>query len=317
MCRVKIIPYLFQISTPIVRKNKVHWYNHQCLLIIIEKKNQMINILTDSTADLSIKDCEANCIDIIPMYIQMNGKVYKDGEDIVPEMLFETVRETGKYPTTSAPSPSDFVHFFDRNAPSVYIGVSGKLSATIRNAELALRELGNKAVDVVDSLSISTGYGQVVLQAAKWRDEGMRFEELGYRIRERIKNTRGIFILDTLDYIYHGGRCSAIEHFFASVLKIRPFLQALPDGTLGVLQKIRGSREKALKALFDYFKEQLISYEIPEIYITHLDCEDEANFLVDEIHSLGLPIDIKTAKVGCVLATHSGPNPIGIAYHVK
>lgn len=277
----------------------------------------MINILTDSTADISNELCEAYHIDTIPMYIQLNGKVYKDGEDIVPEMLFETVRETGKFPTTSAPSPGDFVQFFDRNAPSIYIGVSGKLSTTLRNAELALKEMGNKAVDLVDSLSISTGYGQVVLQAAKWRDEGMGFKELGQCIRDRIKKPRGIFILDTLDYIYHGGRCSAIEHFFSSKLKLRPFLQVLPDGTLGVLQKVGGSREKALNALFDYFKEQLTLYDISEIFITHLDCDEEANSLVEQIQSLGKPIEIRTAQAGCVLATHSGPKPIGIAYHVK
>ncbi len=277
----------------------------------------MINILTDSTADISKEECEAYQIDTIPMYIQLNGKVYKDGEDIVPEMLFETVRKTGKFPTTSAPSPSDFVHFFDRNAPSIYIGVSGKLSTTLRNAELGLKELGNKAVDLVDSLSLSTGYGQVVLQAAKWRDEGMGFKELGHCIRNRIKNTRGIFILDTLDFIFHGGRCSAVEHFFSSLLKIRPFLQVLPDGTLGVLQKVHGSREKALNTLINYFKEQLTCYDIPEIFITHLDCDEEANFLVGQIQSLGIPIEIRTARVGCVLATHSGPKPIGIAYHIK
>lgn len=277
----------------------------------------MINILTDSTADISKELCEAYQIKTIPMYIQLNGKVYKDGEDIVPEMLFETVKNTGQFPTTSAPPPGDFLKFFDGNIPSVYIGVSGKLSTTFRNAQLALNELGNKMIDLVDSLSISTGYGQVVLQAAKWRDEGMSFEELGQRIRQRVKKTRGFFILDTLDYIYHGGRCSAVEHFFSTILKIRPFLQIRPDGTLGVVQKVRGSREKAINALLAYFKEQMMLYEIPEIYITHLDCNEEAQFLVDQIKSIGKPIDIMTARVGCVLATHSGPKPIGIAYYIK
>lgn len=277
----------------------------------------MINILTDSTADLSKVDCKTYHIETIPMYIQLNGKVYKDGEDIVPEMLFETVRNTGKFPTTSAPSPSDFVHFFDRHDPSIYIGVSGKLSTTLRNAELAVKELESKTVDLIDSLSLSSGYGQVVLQAAKWRDEGMGFIELGQRIRERIKKSRGIFILDTLEYIFHGGRCSAIEHFFSSVLKIRPFLHVRPDGTLGVLQKVRGSREKALQALNDHFKEQIDRYHVPEIFITHLDCDEEAKSLAEGIQSLGSGIEIKTGRVGCVLATHSGPKPIGIAYHVK
>lgn len=277
----------------------------------------MVNILTDSTSDISKDVCEFYNIDVIPMYIQLNGKVYKDGEEIVPEMLFETVSKTGQFPTTSAPPPGDFIKFFDRNGPSIYIGVSSKLSTTFRNAQLAVNELGKNTIDLIDSLSISSGYGQVVLQAASWRNEGMGFKELGYRIRDRIKKSRGFFILDTLDYIYHGGRCSAIEHFFSAMLKIRPFLQILPDGTLGVLKKVRGSRGKAINTLLSYFIDQLSFYDIPEIYLTHLECDEEASYLLKQIKSLGNPIQIKTGKVGCVLATHSGPKPIGIAYHIQ
>jgi DegV family protein with EDD domain len=277
----------------------------------------MINILTDSTADIPKELCKSYQIETIPVYIQLNGRVYKDGEDIYPEMLFDTVRKTGRYPTTSAPSPNDFVEFFNRETPSIYIGLSSQLSTTFRNAQLALNGLKNNTVDLIDSLSISTGYGQVVIQAAKWRNEGMDFKELGFRIRERIIQSRGIFILDTLDYVYHGGRCSTIEHLFSSVLKIKPFLHIQPDGTLGVLQKVRGSRKKALKALLAYFLRQVSKDDIPEIFLTHYDCEEEVQFLVDKIKSAGKPIQIHTTKVGCALAIHSGPYPIGIAYHVE
>lgn len=277
----------------------------------------MINILTDSTADIPKSLRDAYNIETIPMYIQLNGRVYKDGEDIHPEILFEAVRTTGQYATTSAPSPGDFIQFFDRKHPSIYIGVSSKLSTTFRNAQLAVREIGNPKVDLIDSLSISTGYGQVVLQAAQWRNEGMGFEELGHKIRERVKQTRGVFILDTLEYIYHGGRCSAIEHFFSSILKINPFLEMREDGTLGVLKKVRGSRENAINALLIYFKEQISKFSIPEIYLTHLDCDQEAQFLKEQLEATGKPIQINHAKVGCVLATHSGPKPIGIAYYVQ
>lgn len=277
----------------------------------------MINILTDSTADIPKALCEAYQIETIPMYIQMNGSVHKDGEDIHPKMLFESVRTTGQYPTTSAPSPGDFIKFFNRMDPSIYIGVSSKLSTTYRNAQLAVKELDSQSIDLIDSLSISMGYGQVVLQAAQGRNEGMGFEELGHRIRERVKQSRGFFILDTLDYIYHGGRCSAIEHFFSSLLKINPFLEMRSDGTLGVLQKVRGSREKAINALVTYFKDQISKHSIPEIFITHLDCDNEAKSINEQIRNTGNTIKIREAEVGCVLATHSGPKPIGIAYYIQ
>jgi len=277
----------------------------------------MINILTDSTADLSKDQCERLGIDVIPMYVQVNGKVYKDGENIDAQLLFDRVKESGKYPTTSAPSPGDFLDFFERKGKSIYIGVSGKLSTTLRNAQLAANEWHGQAVELIDSLSISTGYGQVVLKAAEWRNEGMGFEELTRRIRQFIIRTRGIFILDTLDYLYYGGRCSAINHFVTSLLHIHPFLNIRSDGTLGVLQKVRGSRFKAVKVLYHYIKKQMEYSNIRNMIITHLDCDDEASFLEERIKFINNQVNISTAKVGCVLATHSGPKPLGIAYSIE
>ncbi len=277
----------------------------------------MIRILTDSTSDLSKEILEAYGIETIPMYIQVNGKVYRDMEEINPQMLFDQVALTGKYPTTSAPSPEDFMRFFKDKAPAIYVGVSSQLSSTFQNAQIAIKELGERAIDLVDSLSISTGYGQTVLQAAKWRDAGLGLSALGSKIRAMSRRCRGVFILDNLDFLYHGGRCKAIEHFVASLLKIHPFLKIQPEGTLGVLQKVRGSRFRAVRALRDYFLDQLGSHEIGRIFITHLDCEREAEFLAQEIRLRAPEMDIQTARVGCVLATHSGPKPLGIAYEVS
>jgi len=275
----------------------------------------MINILTDSTSDIPRDLCKKYHIGVIPMYIQFKGKTYMDGEDIDPQSLFEQVQETGIYPTTSAPSPEDFHKFFDRPGPSIYIGVSSKLSTTFQNAQLAHRHLRDKTLDLIDSLSISTAYGQAVLKAAEWRNKGMGFAELGHRIREFIKKSRGIFILDCLDYLFHGGRCSMIEHFVSSLLKIHPFLHILPNGILGVKQKVRGERIRAVKVLRSFFLEQLMTYNIKEVILTHLDCDDEVQYLKDEIRKISSLIQVSIAEVGCVLAMHSGPKPLGIAYN--
>ncbi|MDF1519973.1 MAG: DegV family protein [Brevefilum sp.] len=274
----------------------------------------MINILTDSIADIP-KDLLAKYfIKAIPMYVQLNGSVYSDGETITPDEIFKNVEKTGKYPTTSAPPPSDFLEYFDCNEPSIFIGVSGQLSATIKNALAGKQELGKKDIEIIDSRSISIGYGNVVLQAAKWRDEDFAFDELVQKIRDLVTASRGIFILNSLEYLYHGGRCSAIDHFASSLLKIRPFLNIKPDGTLGVLKKVRGSRNKAVKELFNYFTDQYLNYEIDHISIGHLDCIEEAELLKDKINALGYKKEILITKIGCVLASHSGPYPLGIAF---
>ena len=276
----------------------------------------MINILTDSIADIPKDLREKYHIDTIPMYVQINGRDYRDGETINADQLFAIVKETGSYPTTSAPPPEDFKKFFDRDDPSIYIGVSGKLSATMKNAQIAVNELATQSIDLIDSLTISIAYGQIALQAAKWRDEGMGFSELGKHIRELISASRGIFILNTLEYLYHGGRCSAVNHIASSLLSIRPFLNVRSDGTLGILKKVRGSRNKAVNELFTYFKDQFSRYQIRDITIAHLVCGDEAAFLKDKIFNLGYRKEILITKIGCILASHTGPKPLGLAYSI-
>ncbi len=274
----------------------------------------MINILTNSTADLSDDLLNKFRIEAIPMYVTVDGRTYRDGEEMTGEELFKIVESTGKYPTTSAPSPKDFLQFFDRKDPSIYIGVSSMLSSTFNNAQMAVNEMGSTSIKLIDSLSFSVGYGQTVLQAAEWRDRGIGFDELVLRIQNLIPRSRGIFILDTLDYLYHGGRCSVINHFVASLFKIRPFLNIKPDGTMGILQKIRGSRQKAVDALLDFFKSQLDTFSISKLIIAHLNCEEEVKYLIEKISQLKPSLAIRTANVGCALANHSGPKPIGIAY---
>ena len=130
-------------------------------------------------------------------------------------------------------------------------------------------------------------------------------------------NTRGIFILDTLEYLYRGGRCSAIEHFLTSFLKIRPLLNVENDGTLRVIQKISGARYRAVIGLLNYIQNQLNSFQITQMFIMHLDCEEEAAYLKNKIKAIGHPVDVQTAQIGCALVMHSGPKPLGIAYLVN
>jgi len=277
----------------------------------------MINILTDSIADIPKELLDKYNIETIPMYVQLNGKMYQDGENIDPNQLFSWVQNSGKYPTTSAPPPADFMKFLDRKEPTIFIGVSGQLSTTMGNAQIAVNQLGNKRIDLIDSKSISIVYGQIVLQAAQWRNEGMGFEDLSKGVRDLVDASRGIFILDSLEYLYHGGRCSAINHFASSLLSIRPFLNLLPDGTLGILGKVRGSRNRAINKLFSYFKDQKDKFEFSHISIGHLNCGEEVKDLETRIHDLGIQKDILISEIGCVLASHSGPRALGITYTIR
>ena len=120
-----------------------------------------------------------------------------------------------------------------------------------------------------------------------------------------------------MEYLYRGGRCSAVEHFVISLLKIRPLLNVENDGTLRVLQKISGTRYCAVNGLLKYIQNQLNSFQITQMFVMHLDCEEEAAYLKNEIKAIGHPVEVQTAKIGCALVMHSGPKPLGIAYLVN
>jgi DegV family protein with EDD domain len=145
----------------------------------------------------------------------------------------------------------------------------------------------------------------------------MGYTDLINHIRTFVNQTRGVFILDSVDYLYKGGRCSAVEHFVSSLLKIRPLLEICSDGTLGVLRMVQGKRSNAVNSLRDYILDQIGTNQINQLIITHLNCGAEAAYLEREIKLISKNIRITTARVGCVLAMHSGPNPIGIAYSVN
>ncbi len=128
---------------------------------------------------------------------------------------------------------------------------------------------------------------------------------------------RSSFIVDTLEYLYLGGRCSAVTNLAGSVLHIRPVIAVKPDGTLGVKAKVRGSRRKALQSMLDSYDHDRIDIDYHRVFITHTGCDDDAAFLETEIRKMSHPEELCITTAGAVVASHCGPNTIGILYMLK
>jgi DegV family protein with EDD domain len=277
----------------------------------------MINILTDSTCDLG-KDLAARfSISMIPLYVIMGEQTYADGKDIQISDLFKSVEQTGKLPKTSAPSVPDFQKFFDRPGESIYIGISSQLSATVQNATLAKESFEDGRVYVIDSLNLSTGIGLLAIKAAELRDQGLPAAEIARQVTEMIPRVKTSFIIDTMEYVYKGGRCTAIQSLAGSLLSIRPILDVRPDGSLGVKAKIRGTRAKGLKALLDDFTENLPQIDLKRVFVTHSGCDEDAEMLKSELSKLAPIQEVLITYAGSVIASHCGPNTIGILYTLK
>lgn len=277
----------------------------------------MITISTDSTADLPLELARQRGIKVIPLSVTLDGKVYRDGVDLTADQLFALIQQSQQLPTTAAPSVGEFVTFFSSSAEGIHLSISSRLSASYQNALLAVEELGNQRYRVVDSLNLSSGIGWLALKAADLREEGHTLEEIEGEIRSWIPKVRTAFIPQTLEYLYKGGRCNALQALMGGMLKILPVIYVQSDGTLGVGEKARGKRQKALQTLLDGFERHLEQIDRRRIFVTHAACHEDAAFLGEQIQRLAEPQELIINEAGCVISSHCGPGTIGIIYAVK
>ena len=277
----------------------------------------MINIITDSTSDLGADIAAEFNLAVIPLSVTIAGEVYRDGVDIRQEDLFALVQKHGELPKTAAPSVGEFVQAFDRPGESVFVGISSKLSATIQNASLAAQSFPAGQVRVIDSLNLSTGVGLLALRAARLRDQGVSADLIEKELQAHVAKLHTSFMVDTMEYIYKGGRCTAIQAIAGSVLKIHPIIAVNQTGTLVVNEKARGTRQKGLQLMLDDFMDQLHTLDLERVFVTHTSSEEDAEFLKNEIIRLAAPKDVRITQAGSVISSHCGPGTIGILFFLK
>jgi len=277
----------------------------------------MVEIFTDSCCDLSAEQIASNHLHVIPLYVHFKDETYLDGVTITPPQLFEMVKQTGVLPKTSAPSIPTFSDQFGTADEAVYIGISSRLSASVQNAILAKTELGEREIHVLDSLTLSSAIGLLVLKAAQFRDEGKSAAAIAKELTSWIPRTCCSFAIDTLDYLYMGGRCSAMTKVVGSMLKIRPIIEVARDGTLGVKTKVGGSRKKALASLTDDFKSKMPNIDMRRVFITHTSTDEDAEALKAELIKIAPIQEVCMTHAGATIASHCGPGTIGVLYFTK
>lgn len=278
-----------------------------------------IKITCDSTCDLNAELYNRYSISVIPMSVAMGDKLCRDGVDVTPEALFSYVEETGKLPTTSAISVGEYEDFFrpflEEGYEVVHINLSSELSSSHQNARIAAQELGN--IHVVDSRSLSSGSGHLVILAAELACAGYD----GAYIAKSLNDMKGqldvSFVLQTLDYLHKGGRCSGMARFGANMLKLRPEI-VMENGTLHVGKMYRGSMEKTI---LDYIRgrlenEKAVNYD--RIFVTHSGVPEEivekAVALVKELRPFE---EVIVTVAGSTISCHCGPACIGVLFFRK
>ena len=273
-------------------------------------------ITSDSTCDLSPEQLEKYNIRLLPLYVDMDGRTLRDGVDVKPDDIYAHVAAGGGLPKTAAVNMADYVRAFTelsaKNDFVIHVCISMDFSCCYQNAKLAAADFDN--VYVVDSRNLSTGHGLVVLEAERMAREGMEPEAIVAALEALTGRVEASFILDRLDYMKMGGRCSAVTLLGANLLRLRPCIE-VRDGKMGVGKKYRGSFEKCL---VQYITDKLCGrtdLELRRVFITHSGLpEQTVQKAVETVQSLQKFEEIDVTRAGCTVSSHCGPGTIGVLF---
>ena len=273
-------------------------------------------ITADSTCDLSQELVERYDIKIIPLTITLGEDSFLDGASFTPADLYKRYRADGTLPKTSAVGLQEFLDFFgpmvEAGYEVVHLDISADLSATFQNAQLAAQELAG--IYPVDSRMLSTGVGLLAIEAADCRDKGMSAAEIAEHLNSLTDKVDTSFVLDTLDYLRKGGRCSGVAALGANLLKLKPALE-MKDGKLGVYKKYRGSMKNVYK---QYIRERLEGKKVRpgHVFITESG-EIEPEVIKELEETIRECIEVKEVHhtlAGCTVSSHCGPKTMGVLF---
>ncbi|MCF0112743.1 MAG: DegV family protein [Bacilli bacterium] len=276
-----------------------------------------IAITAETTIDLPKPILQEYEIITLPFTVVMGEEQGLDGE-IGQKELFDYVAKTGKLPHTAAVNVFQFQEFFREQLKTydhvIHFSLSSKISAACSNAKQAIEdpEFAGK-VDVIDTLSLSTGIALLAIYGRKLANAGKTPTEIVEAVHERIPNDQTSFVLETLDFLYKGGRCSRLAVFGANLLKLKPQI-LMNEGAMGPGKKYRGPIKKVIA---DYVEDTLTQFNNPDksiVFITHT-LTDEANAepVRERLIKAGFK-RIEITRAGGTIACHCGPNTLGILY---
>lgn len=276
-----------------------------------------IKILSDSTCDLSPAILEENNIGLVPLTVIKNDVEFKDGVTITPAEIFAHVAAGGNLCSTAANSVGEYQDHFAQYAGNfdgvLHINIGSGFSSCYQNACLAAEEFPN--VRIIDSQNLSTGQGLVVLEACRLAKECSSLDELAEKVQAFTSRVEASFLLDRLDYMVKGGRCSATTALGANLLNLKPCLE-VKDGKLGVVKKYRGKYEKCLAS---YVKDRLADREDVTgeiLFVTYTPVNDVCHSSVMEAvkeHGSYFKTMYETTA-GCTVSCHCGPGTLGVLF---
>ncbi|MGI6344571.1 MAG: DegV family protein [Bacillota bacterium] len=278
-----------------------------------------IRIFTDTSADLPQELLDKYHIGVVPMRINMAGTDYTDGVTLAPSEFYDKMEALPSLPTTSQPSPQEFVNAFQPELSAgrtvITINLSSELSGTVDSARWAKEALGAAGdnVYVVDSRSASIGLGILVLMAAEMAEQGHSAPEIVERVNAARQELVHIFTLDHMENLVKGGRISRTAGTLGDFLNIKPILHLDDAGRIVLLDKVRG-RKKALNYLVDSLDREAIRDKYRYIGVSHAGCPETGAEIAARLQALLPEAVVVQGEIGATIGTHVGRGCIAIFY---
>lgn len=275
-----------------------------------------IVISSDSTSDLSAELRERYNISTIPLGVTLGDRTYFDGVDVTPDDIYEYHKKTGELPKTTAANVGDCIDYFkpfaDAGKTVIHFSLSSELSSTYNNTCLAASEFEN--IYVIDSRNLSTGSGLLVIAAAEMANNGLEATEIVEKINAMVSCVDASFVIDSLEYLHKGGRCSALAMLGANVLKLKPCIE-VKNGKMGVGKKYRGKYSAVLK---EYVAERIgdaSDIDLDRIFVTHAGCDPQiVADIVEQVKEIAPFKEVFLTRAGCTISSHCGANTLGVLF---
>ena len=274
-----------------------------------------VKICADSTCDLSPELLSQYDIDVFALPVNLGEKACLDGIDVQPDDLYQYYRTTGKLSTTSAPSMPEYLEFFkkyvEQGVAVIHFSISSEMTITHNNCRMAAETLPD--VYAIDTQSLSSGMGRLAIEAAKMAQEGMDAE----RINQKKNLVEVSFILDTLEFLWKGGRCSGLSAMGANLLKLKPCIE-VKDGKMVVGKKYRGQLGNVHGEYIENCLKGRTDLDLSLIFITHSGIEQQyIDRAVAKVKQVQPFQEVIVTKAGCSVSSHCGPGTLGIIYMRK
>lgn len=275
-----------------------------------------ILIASDSTTDLGADLIARYGVRIVPLGVNLGGKHYTDGVDIGPEKIYAHYEQTGELPKTAAVNIAEYADFFERCTKEGYavvlFSISAEMSSSYQNACLASADFED--VYVVDTRNLSTGGGLLVVSASEMVKAGKSASEIAQSCRTLASRVDASFVIDDLEFLHKGGRCSSLAALGANLLHLKPCIE-VRDGKMTVGKKYRGKFSAVLKQYIADRIGDASGIDLDRVFITHAGCDEEAVQMCAELVRQLAPFrEVFITRAGCTISAHCGRNTLGVLF---